>query len=337
MTIDLSTTYLGLELKNPFVPSSSPLSKQLDTARALEDHGAAAIVMYSLFEEEIEAEEGVAQRLQNQDIGHGEAASYLPVHDDLPGHREKYLEQLRRLKEVLEIPVIASLNGVSPGGWVRHAKALEQAGADALELNVYYVAANIEEDGAAVERRVIETLTQLRKQVRLPLSVKLSPQFSAIGNLVRQIEAAGADGVALFNRFYQPDIDTDDLELDQTLHLSTSADSLLAMRWIAILHGRVGLSLAATGGVHTAEDAIKLLLCGADVTYLCSSLLSAGPGRLDEIHAGVLAWLDEHEYESVAQLKGSLSQKNSPDPGAYERGNYIRLLSSYRVPQSLWR
>ena len=337
MTIDLSTTYLGLELKNPFVPSSSPLSKQLDTARALEDHGAAAIVMYSLFEEEIEAEEGVAQRLQNQDIGHGEAASYLPVHDDLPGHREKYLEQLRRLKEVLEIPVIASLNGVSPGGWVRHAKALEQAGADALELNVYYVAANIEEDGAAVERRVIETLTQLRKQVRLPLSVKLSPQFSAIGNLVRQIEAAGADGVALFNRFYQPDIDTDDLELDQTLHLSTSADSLLAMRWIAILHGRVGLSLAATGGVHTAEDAIKLLLCGADVTYLCSSLLSAGPGRLDEIHAGALAWLDEHEYESVPQLKGSLSQKNSPDPGAYERGNYIRLLSSYRVPQSLWR
>jgi dihydroorotate dehydrogenase (fumarate) len=337
MTIDLSTTYLGLELKNPFVPSSSPLSKQLDTARALEDHGAAALVMYSLFEEEIEAEEGVAQRLQNQDIGHGEAASYLPVHDDLPGHREKYLEQLRRLKEALEIPVIASLNGISPGGWVRHAKALEQAGADALELNVYYVAANIEEDGAAVERRVIETLTQLRKQVRLPLSVKLSPQFSAIGNLVRQIEAAGADGVALFNRFYQPDIDTDDLELDQTLHLSTSADSLLAMRWIAILHGRVGLSLAATGGVHTAEDAIKLLLCGADVTYLCSSLLSAGPGRLDEIHAGVLAWLDEHEYESVAQLKGSLSQKNSPDPGAYERGNYIRLLSSYRVPQSLWR
>jgi dihydroorotate dehydrogenase (fumarate) len=337
MTIDLSTTFLGLELKNPFVPSSSPLSKQLDSARALEDHGAAAIVMYSLFEEEIEAEEGVAQRLQNQDIGHGEAASYLPVHDDLPGHREKYLEQLRRLKEALEIPVIASLNGVSPGGWVRHAKALEQAGADALELNVYYVAANIEEDGAAVERRVIETLTQLRKQVRLPLSVKLSPQFSAIGNLVRQIEAAGADGVALFNRFYQPDIDTDDLELDQTLHLSTSADSLLAMRWIAILHGRVGLSLAATGGVHTAEDAIKLLLCGADVTYLCSSLLSAGPGRLDEIHAGALAWLDEHEYESVAQLKGSLSQKNSPDPGAYERGNYIRLLSSYRVPQSLWR
>ncbi|MEJ2140113.1 MAG: dihydroorotate dehydrogenase-like protein [Gammaproteobacteria bacterium] len=335
--MDLSTTYLGLELKNPFVPSSSPLSKQLDTARALEDHGAAALVMYSLFEEEIEAEEGVAQRLQNQDIGHGEAASYLPVHDDLPGHREKYLEQLRRLKEALEIPVIASLNGISPGGWVRHAKALEQAGADALELNVYYVAANIEEDGAAVERRVIETLTQLRKQVRLPLSVKLSPQFSAIGNLVRQIEAAGADGVALFNRFYQPDIDTDDLELDQTLHLSTSADSLLAMRWIAILHGRVGLSLAATGGVHTAEDAIKLLLCGADVTYLCSSLLSAGPGRLDEIHAGVLAWLDEHEYESVAQLKGSLSQKNSPDPGAYERGNYIRLLSSYRVPQSLWR
>lgn len=337
MTIDLSTKFLGLELKNPFVPSSSPLSKQLDTAKALEDHGAAAIVMYSLFEEEIEAEEGIAQRLQYQDIGHGEAASYLPVHEELPGHRDKYLEQLRRLKESLEIPVIASLNGVSPGGWVRHAKALEQAGADALELNVYYVAANIEEDGAAVERRVIDTLKELRKQVGMPLSVKLSPQFSAIGNLVRRIEAAGADGVALFNRFYQPDIDLEDLELDQTLHLSSSADALLAMRWIAILHGRVDLSLAATGGVHTAEDAIKLLLCGADVTYLCSSLLMAGPDRLAELTDGVTAWLEEHEYESVAQLKGSLSQQNSPDPGAFERGNYIRLLGSYKVPTSVWR
>ncbi len=337
MTADLSTKFLGLDLKNPFVPSSSPLSKQLDTARRLEDHGASAIVMYSLFEEEIEAEEGLAQRLQEQDIGHVEAASYLPVHDDLPGHRDKYLEQLRRLKDALEIPVIASLNGISPGGWVRHARALEQAGADALELNVYYVAADIEEDGAAVERRVVETLTELRRQVRLPLSVKLSPQFSAIGNLVRKVESAGADGVALFNRFYQPDIDLDDLALDQTLHLSSSADALLAMRWIAILYGRVGLSLAATGGVHTAEDAIKLLLCGADVTYLCSSLLTGGPQSLAQLSKGVAAWLEEHEYDSVSQLKGSLSQKNSPDPGAFERGNYISLLSSYRVPASVWR
>lgn len=337
MTIDLSTNFLGLALKNPFVPSSSPLSKQLDTARKLEDHGASAIVMYSLFEEEIEAEGGVAQRLQEQAIGHGEADSYLPVHDDLPGPRDKYLEQLRLLKESLEIPVIASLNGISPGGWVRHARALEQAGADALELNVYFVAANIDEDGNAVERRVLDTLMQLRREVRLPLSVKLSPQFSAIGNLVRNIEQAGANGVALFNRFYQPDIDLDDLQLDQTLHLSSSADALLAMRWIAILHGRVGLSLAATGGVHTAEDAIKLLLCGADATYLCSALLTAGPGRLAELIKGVTAWLEEHEYESVEQLKGSLSQQNSPDPGAFERGNYISLLSSYRVPSSVWR
>jgi len=338
MSIDLSTKFLGLNLKNPFVPSSSPLSKQLDTARALEDHGAAALVMYSLFEEEIEAEEGIAQQLHHhQDIGHGEASSYLPVHEDLPGHRDKYLEQLRRLKEALDIPVIASLNGTSPGGWVRHAQVLEEAGADALELNVYYVAADIEENGAAVEQRVISTLGQLRQQVKLPLSVKLSPQFSAVGHLVRQLDVAGADGVALFNRFYQPDIDLSDLELDQTLHLSSSADALLAMRWIAILYDRVDLSLAATGGVHTAEDAIKLLLCGADVTYMCSSLLTAGAQRLDEILAGVAAWLEEHEYESVQQLKGSLSQKHCVDPSAFERGNYIKLLSSYRLSTSVWR
>ncbi len=337
MTIDLSTKFLGLDLKNPFVPSSSPLSKQLDTARKLEDHGAAALVMYSLFEEEIEAEEGIAQQLHHhQDIGHGEASSYLPVHEELPGHRDKYLEQLRRLKEALDIPVIASLNGTSPGGWVRHAQALEEAGADALELNIYYVA-GIEEEGAAVEHRVIDTLKAMREQIKLPLSVKLSPHFSAVGHLVREVDAAGADGVALFNRFYQPDIDLNNLELDQTLHLSSSADALLAMRWIAILYGRVDLSLAATGGVHTAEDAIKLLLCGADVTYMCSSLLTAGPERLDEIRNGVTEWLEENEYESVEQLKGSLSQRHCVDPSAFERGNYIRLLSSYRVSASVWR
>jgi dihydroorotate dehydrogenase (fumarate) len=338
MTINLKTRYLGLELKNPFVPSSSPLSKNIDKAKRLEDHGAGALIMYSLFEEEIEAEETLAHDLEHhQDIGHGEASSYLPMYDDYPGHRDDYLEQLRRLKDSLSIPVIASLNGASPGGWVRHARSLEEEGADALELNVYHVAANIEESSAAVEARVIDTLVELRDQVRLPIGVKLSPHFSSVGNLVKRIDASGADGVALFNRFYQPDIDLDQLKIAQTLKLSSSAESLLAMRWIAILYGRVDLSLAATGGVHTAEDVIKLLLCGADVTYLCSALLAAGPGRLDEIYAGVVSWLEENEYESVEQLKGSLSQIHCPDPIAFERGNYIQILSSFKAPSSVWR
>lgn len=338
MTIDLKTKYLGLELENPFVPSSSPLSKQLDTAKKLEDHGAGALVMYSLFEEEIEAEEAVAHELSHhQDIGHGEASSYLPMYDDYPGHRDEYLEQLRKLKESLSIPVIASLNGSSPGGWVRHARSLEEAGADALELNVYHVAADINETSDAVEARVVDTLQNLREQVQLPIGLKLSPNFSAVGNLIQRIEAAGADGVALFNRFYQPDIDLDELKISQTLRLSSSAESLLAMRWIAILYGRVKLSLAATGGVHTAEDALKMFLCGADVTYLCSALLAAGPERLDEIRAGVVSWLEENEYESVEQLKGSMSQIHCPDPTAFERGNYIRILSSFKPPASVWR
>jgi len=338
MTIDLASRYLGLDLKNPFVPSSSPLSKKLDTAKQLEDHGAGALVMYSLFEEEIEEDEARAQRLtHHQDIGHAEASSFLPVHGEYPSHRDEYLEHLRRLKESLDIPVIASLNGTSLGGWVRHAKSIEEAGADALELNFYHVAADINETGQVVEKRLIDILREIRDKVSLPIGVKLSPYFSAIGNLVQDLEAAGAAGVALFNRFYQPDIDLEQLDISQKLHLSSSADSLLAMRWISILYGRVGLSLAATGGVHTAEDAIKLFLCGADVTYLCSELLTGGPGQLEQISEGVQRWLIDNEYESIEQLKGGLSQIHSTDPEAFERGNYIKLLGSYKLPSSIWR
>jgi dihydroorotate dehydrogenase (fumarate) len=338
MSTDLRTRYLGLELRSPFVPSSSPLSRDLGMAKRLEDHGAGALVMYSLFEEEIEAEEHRAHELAHfQDIGHGEASSYLPVHDELPSRRDEYLEQLRRLKESLDIPVIASLNGSSAGGWVRHAKSLQEAGADALELNVYHVAADISETSEAAEQRVIDVLAGIRREISLPIAVKLSPQYSSPGNLVRRLEAAGADGVALFNRFYQPDIDLDRLAVEQTLELSSSHECLLAMRWIAILRGHVQISLAATGGVHTAQDALKLFLCGADVTYLCSALLRNGPKRMNEIHAGVNEWLDENDYESLEQLKGSMSQENSPDPVAFERGNYVRILGSYRIPDSVWR
>ena len=337
MTIDLHTTWLGLELKNPFVPSSSPLSKDLGTARQLEDNGAAAIVMYSLFEEEIEAEEAKAHDLAEfQDIGHGEASSYLPTHTELPGHRDKYLEQLRAMKESLDIPVVASLNGTTLGGWVRHARVIEEAGADALELNVYYVAADITESGPEVDQRVVDILTELRSQVSLPVSVKLSPNYSSVGQLAKRLEAAGANGLSLFNRFYQPDIDVESLSIDQSLHLSDSADALLAMRWIAILYGRVNLALAATGGVHTTEDALKMFLCGADVCYLCSTLLANGPGQLRLLRDGLVEWLQEHEYESLAQLRGSMSQQHSPDPVAFERGNYMNILGSYRLPARAW-
>jgi dihydroorotate dehydrogenase (fumarate) len=336
--MDLSTTYLGLELKSPFVPSSSPLSKRLDSARALEDAGAAAIVMYSLFEEDIEADERLAlQFTEYQDIGHAEASSYLPMHTDYPGKRDEYLNQLRRLKDALDIPIIASLNGTTRGGWVRHAKALQEAGADALELNVYYIAADFSEPPAAVEQRVVDILGETVSQVSLPIGVKLSPHYSALGNLIQRIEATGAAGVALFNRFYQPDINLEDLEISQVIKLSDSRDALLTMHWMALLHGRVNLSLAATGGVHTADDALKMLLCGADVTYLCSTLLLNGAERLRHIREGVARWMSEREYESVKQLRGSLSQLNSPDPGAFERGNYLQMLANYEPPKSVWR
>ena len=338
MSVDLSARYLGLQLENPFVPSSSPLSRDLDKAKRLEDHGAAALVMYSLFEEEIDDEEERAHSLAHfQDIGHGEASSYLPVHDELPSRRDEYLEQLTRLKSSLGIPVIASLNGASAGGWVQHARSLEAAGADALELNVYHVAADISETSEAAEQRVVDILDAVRAETSLPLGIKLSSNYSSIGNLVTRLEAAGAAGVALFNRFYQPDIDLASLAIEESLTLSSSHDSLVAMRWIAILYGRVGISLAATGGVHTAEDALKLVLCGADVTYLCSTLLKNGPERLDDIRSNLVAWLEENDYESLAQLRGSMSQQNSPDPVAFERGNYLRILVGYRVPDSVWR
>ena len=338
MSVDLRTRYLGLELENPFVPSSSPLTRDIDKAKRLEDHGAAALVMYSLFEEEIDDEEERAHSLTHfQDIGHGEASSYLPMHEELPSRRDEYLEQLTKLKSTLGIPIIASLNGTSAGGWVQHARSLEAAGADALELNVYHVAADISETSAAAEQRVVDILEAVRAQTSLPLGIKLSSNYSSIGNLVTRLEAAGAAGVALFNRFDQPDIDLSSLAIEESLTLSTSHESLLAMRWIAILHGRVGVSLAATGGVHTAQDVLKLVLCGADVTYLCSVLLKDGPDRLGDMRSDLVQWLEENEYASLAELRGSMSQQNSPDPVAFERGNYLRILGGYRVPDSVWR
>lgn len=330
--MDLSTKYLGLDLKNPLVPSASPLSKSVDTARKLEDNGAAAIIMWSLFEEAINAEtETMVRFLHHQEIGFAEAdAGFLPDHEDFPSGLELYLDNLRRLKESLDIPVIASLNGVTTTGWIEHAKELEQAGADALELNVYYVAGDITQDGRQVEARYLDLLRELRGYVKIPINMKLSPSFSSVGNFVQQIAHAGANGVSMFNRFYQPDIGIDSMRLQTTLHPSTSAEALLAMRWIAILYGRIdGLSMGATGGVHTSEDAIKLLLAGTDVVHLCSALLQNGPSYLKDILAGMNQWMDDHGFTSVADYRGLVSALSVPNPAEFERSNYVQVLDSY--------
>lgn len=329
--MDLTTSYLGLTIKNPLVPSASPLTKSVDIARELEDKGAAAVIMWSLFEEAITAEsESMVRFLHHQEIGFGEAdAGFLPDFEDFAGGTELYLENLRRLKESLDIPVIASLNGVTPGGWIEHAKQMEQAGADALELNVYYVAGDITQSGAEVESRYISLLTDLRQHIGIPINMKLSPAFSSLGHLVKQLEAAGADGVALFNRFYQPDVNIDALRLQSSLHPSTSAEILLPMRWIALLHGRTSLSLGATSGVHTPEDAIKLLLAGADVVHLCSALLEKGPAYIGNVLRGITDWMGEQGFESIEDFRGRVSALGVANPAEFERANYVNILDSY--------
>ena len=330
--MDLATRYLGLPLKNPFVPSASPLSRSIDDARRMEDAGASAIIMYSLFEEAVTAEEETMVRfLHHQDTGFAEAESFLPDHYDFSNGQERYLENLRELKQHLDIPVIASLNGTTPGGWVSHAREMQQAGADALELNVYQVAADMDVSGSEIEQRYVELLTQLRQQVSIPINMKLSPAFSSMANMVRQLELAGAGGVSLFNRFYQPDINIDTMRLTHSLQTSTSAEALLAMRWIAILHGRTTLSLGATGGVHTPEDAIKLLLAGADVVHLCSLLLEQGPSAIGRIITGVETWMEEQGFETVEAFRGRVSQCSIADPSEFERVNYVHILDSFSL------
>lgn len=326
----MRTTYLGMELANPLVPSASPLSRSLDMAKRLEDAGASALVMYSLFEEALDHEQRLlGNSMLYQGIGHAEAQHYLPQQVEIGSELEQYLEQIRRLKESLGIPVIASLNGIHFSTWVDHGRELQQAGADAMELNVYYIAADIEQDSQQVEQRYIDLLTELRGQVDIPIVMKLSPQFSSPGNMVKRLERAGADGVSLFNRFYQPDIDIHSLQIAPQLHLSNSNEALVAMRWIAILYGRVEMTLAATGGAHTAEDVIKLLLAGADVVHLCSALLLHGPEYLSVVLRGVEEWLEESPFESLEQIKGNLSQQHCTDPSAYERTNYLATLRSF--------
>jgi dihydroorotate dehydrogenase (fumarate) len=331
--MDLSTDYLGLKLKNPLVPSASPLSRSLESAKRLEDAGASALVLYSLFEEEVREEDHLMESfMYSPDIGHYEADGYLPLMDNYETKTDEYLGHIFALKQDLEIPVIASLNGTTAGGWVDHAREIEEAGADALELNVYYVAADLAKDGREVEKMYIDLLGELKKHISIPLVMKLSPYFSSPGNMIQALGEHGASGVSLFNRFYQPGIDLETLEIKPELKLSSSHESLLAMRWIGILYGHVGdMTLAATGGIHTADDVLRLLLAGADVTHLCSALLIHGPELIAAVLKDVEQWMEDNEYESVSQLKGSASQKHVADSAAFERCNYMQVLQSYRA------
>ncbi len=328
--MDLTTTYMGLKLKNPLVPSASPLSKDIDTIKKLEDAGAAAIVLYSLFEEQIsfEAEE-LSHFLSHGTESFAEALSYFPQPQEFNLGPVEYLEHIRKVKQAVSIPVIASLNGVTSGGWTDYAKKIEQAGADGLELNIYMLATDATRSGQEIEQVYVDVLKDVKSSIKIPVAMKLNPYFSNLANMVQQLDTAGADAFVLFNRFYQPDIDLENLEVKPGVTLSSSKNLRIPLRWIAILHGRVKASLAGTTGVHTAEDAIKLIMAGADVTQMCAALLMHGPEYLGKMLADMNKWLEAHEYSDIKAMKGSMSQKKVAEPAAYERANYIKALNSY--------
>ncbi|MFO7572318.1 MAG: dihydroorotate dehydrogenase-like protein [Gaiellaceae bacterium] len=330
MTVDLSTTYLGLRLRTPILASASPLTGDLDSLRELEEAGIGAAVLPSLFEEQIEHEQvDLHELLEHSTDSFGEATSWFPELDDYRTGPDAYLEHLHAAKELLDVPVIASLNGVSPGGWLRYAGLCQEAGADAIELNVYAVETDLEGSASAVEERTLALVREVRSAVSIPLAVKVGPFYSAFAHMARRLSESGADGLVLFNRFLQPDIDLETLEVAPRLALSTPNELRLPLRWIAILRGRVPVSLAGTTGVHDWEGALKLLLAGADAVMVASAALMHGPVVVRQALAGVEAWMVEREYDSVEQLKGSLSQASCPDPAAFERGNYMRALVSY--------
>jgi len=330
--MDLSTPYLGFTLPHPLIPGASPLSADFDTVRRLEDAGAAAIILPSLFEEQITAEAlGTVHHMLVHEDSHAEALSYFPLAEEYAMGPARYLEHVRRVSEAVQVPVIGSLNGTSPEGWLEYARRIQDAGADALELNFYHVATDPSESGAAIEQRLLDVVRAVKAHVSIPVAVKLSPFFSSLANVAQQLDQAGADGLVLFNRFYQPDIDPDALEAVSRLHLSDSSDLLLRLRWLAILSGHVRASLAATGGVHTAVDAVKAVMSGAHAVQTVAALLIHGPAHLTRVRHELSQWLEEHEYESLAQARGSMSLFRCPDPEAFERGNYMKILQTWKV------
>ena len=334
--MDLHTTYMGLDLKHPIAASASPLSGTLDGMKRMEDGGASAIVMFSLFEEQLRQETAALQYLTSAGTdSFPEALSYFPELEDYTVGPENYLNLIRRGSEALDIPIIASLNGVTDSGWIDYAKQMYEAGAKALELNVYYLPAHLEITGREVEQLYLDILRRVKGAVPIPVAMKLSPFFSAFGNMARQFDEAGADALVLFNRFYQPDFDLEKLEVAPTLHLSTAVEIRLPLLWIAVLHGRIKASLGATRGVHSAEEVLKYLMAGADVVFTTSALLQKGPQFSNTLVEDMAAWMERHRYESVTQMKGSMSQLKVADPTAFERANYIRILESYKSPYML--
>jgi dihydroorotate dehydrogenase (fumarate) len=329
--MDLSTTYLGLDLPHPLMAGASPMVDDLDTVKRLEDAGVAAIVMHSLFEEQITREQlGTVLDMELHAESFAEALSYFPEPAEFRLGPESYLEQLRKIKAAVAVPVVASLNGVTPAGWLDYAKLIEEAGADALELNVYYLATHDWETGDGVERRTLESVRTVKSAVSIPVAVKLSPFYSSLAHLAKQIDELGADALVLFNRFYQPDIDVEELEVVPNLRLSDSSELLLRLRWLAILSGHVEASLAVSGGVHTVLDAIKSVMAGAHAVQLVSALLMHGPEHLTRLRAGMAEWMEKHEYASLRQMRGSMSHEHSPNPQALERANYMRILQGWK-------
>lgn len=329
--MDLRTTYLGLSLKNPLVPSASPLSERLDHIRQMEDAGAAAVVMHSLFEEQLTHESHQLDHfLSYGSESFAEALHYFPEMDAYRVGPDEYLEHVRQAKAAVDIPIIGSLNGVSFGGWTTYARRIEEAGADALELNIYYIPTDPRRTGFDVEEMYLNVVREVRGHLRIPVAVKLSPFFSAMANMALKLYEAGAAGLVLFNRFYQPDVDLDALEVVPNLVLSRSDELRLPLRWVAILYGRLPLDFAITTGIHSHVDVLKGLMAGASVTMMASELLRNGIGRLHEILREVEMWMAQHEYASVAQMQGSMSQQHVPEPAAFERANYMRTLQSWR-------
>jgi dihydroorotate dehydrogenase (fumarate) len=330
--MDLSTTYLGLKLRNPLVPGASPLTQNVDNVKRMEDAGAGAVVFHSLFEEQIlmENKEFEKHMQQTSDVS-AEATSYFPQLAEFHVGPEEYLEHLSKAKQSVKIPVIASINASSPGGWEEYAKKVQQTGVDALELNIYYIPTDPKLSAKKVDDKYVEILGAVKAAVTIPVAVKLSPFFSNTANIAKRLKRAGADGLVLFNRFYQPDLDLEKLEVEHKAALSSSSSMRVPMRWIAILHGRVKLDYAASGGIHTATDVIKMMMVGANVTMLCSTLLVKGIGELKLLEQGMRDWMERHEYKSVKQLRGIMSQKKVADPSAYERAHYMKVLQGYQA------
>ena len=329
--MDISTTYLGFKLKSPIVPSAGPLAEDISNFKLMEDAGAGAAVIYSLFEEQLEHEEfELDHHTSSTADSYAEATSYFPEPFEYKTGPDEYLEHIRKAKEAVDMPIVASLNGKSLGGWIDYAKKIEQAGADALELNLYFLATDVNQKSEELEKKYVHIVRRVRSEIKIPIAVKMHPFFSSVAHMANELSNAGANGLVLFNRFYQPDINLETLEIEPNVLLSTPMSMRLPLRWIAILHGRVKADLAATSGIYSEEDVIKMIMAGANVTQMLSALLKFGIGHIADVIEKLKLWMEEREYESIEQMRGSMSYTNVEDPSRFERANYMKVLQSYK-------